>query len=119
MRGAVHFLAAALVAISAFWAYRVNYQAQEAQSRVAALHAQIAREREAISVLRAELAWLTAPDRIGALVAKHAGELGLAPMRGAAYASVDDIPRRPLPTPDPESDPEGSPPALLMGSAAP
>jgi hypothetical protein len=93
MRGALYFLAAALVAVSAFWAYRVNYQAQEAQSRVADLRARIEREREAINVLRAEWAWLTAPDRLRQLVDANATALGLAPMSGASFMAVADAPR--------------------------
>ncbi|MGF1659935.1 MAG: cell division protein FtsL [Rubrimonas sp.] len=88
MKPALYFCAAALVALVAFWAYRVNYEAQAALDRVAALRAEIAREREAIAVLRADWAWANAPERLAALVAAHAGELGLAPMQGAQFAEA-------------------------------
>lgn len=96
MRGAFYFLAAALVAVSAFWAYRVNYQAQEAQARVVALRGQIAREREALAVLRAEWAWLSAPDRLRRLVDQHADALGLSPVRGASFVAAGRLPVRPI-----------------------
>jgi hypothetical protein len=72
--------AIAIVAVLATWAYRVNYAAQAAQERVAALRAEIAREREAIAVLEAEWAYLNRPDRLRALVALHADALGLEPL---------------------------------------
>ena len=103
MRGAAHFLAAAVVAAVAFWAYKVNYAAQAALERVADLRAEIAREREAIRVLEAEWAWLNAPDRLRALLDAHGAELGLAPMEGGRFAAFSEIP--PLAVePEPEPD---------------
>lgn len=98
MRGAMYFLAAALVALSAFWAYRVNYEAKGALDRVSGLRRAIAAEREAIAVLRAEWAWLSAPDRVRALVAANAEALGLEPMTAMSYVAIDR-----LPSPPPES----------------
>lgn len=95
MRGALYFIAAALVAFAALWAYDVNYQAKDALRRVAALRAEAAREREAIAVLRAELAYLTAPDRLRRLVAAHADALGLSPMQGAAFVRLASLPAPP------------------------
>jgi len=70
--------AAVLVAVSATWAYRVNYATREALDRVAHLRTAIAREREALAVLRAEWAYLNRPDRLRALVILHNDALGLA-----------------------------------------
>lgn len=95
MRGLMYFLAAALVAVSAFWAYNVNYAAKAAQERVAALRQELAREREAVGVLRAEWAYLAAPDRVRALVAANAGALALAPLAGASFVAIDAIPAPP------------------------
>ncbi len=97
MRGALYVAAAGAVAAAAVWAYRVNYDAQGALERVAALRAEIAREREALAVLRAEWAWLNAPDRLQALVGRDAAALALLPMDGARYVALDDIP---LPPPE-------------------
>ncbi len=95
MRGVLYFFAAALVAASAFWAYNVNYAAKAAQERVAALRLELAREREAIGVLRAEWAYLTAPDRLRALADANAGALALAPLSGASFIALDAIPAPP------------------------
>lgn len=95
MRGALYFMAAALVAAAAFWAYRVNYEAQEALSRVAELRARLAHEREAIAVLRAEWAYLSAPERLARLLAAHGGELGLSPLTAASYRAAAELPSPP------------------------
>jgi hypothetical protein len=73
----LYLSAAALVVVCATWSYRVNYATQEALNRVAGLRAEIAAEREAVAVLRAEWAYLNRPDRLRALVTRHVVELGL------------------------------------------
>ena len=78
MRIVLHLSAAVLVVVSATWAYRVNYATQEAMGRLDDLRQEIADEREAIAVLNAEWAYLNRPDRLEALVAANAAELGLA-----------------------------------------
>lgn len=98
MRGAIYFLAAALTAAAAFWTYRVNYGAQGALDRVAGLRAAIAAEREAIAVLRAEHAYLAAPERLARLAAAQGPALALAPMTADSFAELDT-----LPFPPPES----------------
>jgi hypothetical protein len=77
MRLVLHLSAAVMVAVCATWAYRVNYATQEALGGLADLRAEIAAEREALAVLRAEWAFLNRPDRLRALVTLHADELGL------------------------------------------
>jgi hypothetical protein len=108
MRGAVYFAAAALVAASAFWTYEVNYEAKAALSRIDDLREAIATEREALVVLRAEWAYLNAPDRLARLAAEHADRLGLAPMDGAQFLALAD-----LPEPPPESFWVRAEPSLL------
>jgi hypothetical protein len=95
MRGAVYFAAAALVAAAAFWTYRVNYETKAALSRIDNLRAVIAAEREALVVLQAEWAYLNAPDRLARLAAQHADVLGLAPMDGAQFVALADLPDPP------------------------
>jgi hypothetical protein len=104
MRTAAHFLAAAVVAAMAFWAYRVNYDTQAALDRVDALRAEIARERDAIRVLEAEWAWLNAPERLQRLVDANAAALGLEPMSGERYADIAEIPLPQEPEPEPEPE---------------
>jgi hypothetical protein len=97
VRATAHFLAAALVAAMAFWAYRVNYETQTALDRVDALRAEIARERDAIRVLEAEWAWLNAPERLQRLLAAQPDALGLVPMAGERYGALAEIPFPPPP----------------------
>ena len=95
MRGALYIAAAVLVALTAFWAYRISYKAVAALDRVQALRAEIAREHEALVVLRAEWAWLSAPERLSALLAAHGDALGLAPLSGAQFAALAEVPPPP------------------------
>lgn len=80
MKPVLYLSAAVLLAVCATWAYRVNYATRAGLDRVAGLRAEIAAEREAVAVLRAEWAYLNRPDRLRALVAVHADALGLADM---------------------------------------
>lgn len=80
MRAALYLSAAVLVAVCATWAYRVNYATQEAINRLADLRAEIAMEREALSVLNAEWAYLNRPDRLAKLIAGPGAGLGLVPL---------------------------------------
>jgi cell division protein FtsL len=73
----LYLSASVLVVVCATWAYRVNYATQEALNRVDDLRAEIAAEREALAVLRAEWAYLNRPDRLRALVTKFNDALGL------------------------------------------
>jgi hypothetical protein len=88
MRTILHLSAIAFVAICATWAYRVNYATQEAMSRVAELRTQIAREHEALSLLRAEWAYLNRPDRLAALVEQNAEALELVPLTPDQFADA-------------------------------
>lgn len=95
MRSALYLIAAAAVALSAFWAYRVNYEAQAALARAAELRERIAAEREALTVLRAEWAWLNAPERLRRLAEAHDPELGLRPMAAARFGDLAALPAPP------------------------
>jgi hypothetical protein len=114
VRIVLHLSAAVLVVVSATWAYRVNYATQEAMGRLDDLRQQIAHEHEAIAVLEAEWDYLNRPDRLAALVAANAAELGLAeltpeqfgeatmvafpPEPVAVVAAGGEPPPRPAPT---------------------
>ena len=97
MRILLYLSASVLVVVCATWAYRVNYATQEALDRVADLRSQIADEREAISVLDAEWAYLNRPDRLKVLVAANAGTLGLAELTPAQFGDVAMVPFPPDP----------------------
>ncbi len=86
MKGFLTFLGVVAVVFVATWAYRVNYSTQEALSDVARLQRQIAKEREAIAVLRAEWAYLNRPERLLALSEEHFGALRLMPLSADNYS---------------------------------
>ena len=96
MRWALYLVGVALVVATAFWSYRMTYGTQDAFDEVAKLRREIAREREAISVLEVEWAWLTAPERIAKLVKENERALGLAPMAPERFARVDEIAEPPI-----------------------
>jgi len=91
MKGFLTLLATLLLAASAVSAYRVNYQTQAVISDVARLQHQIAREREALGVLRADWAYLNRPERLLALSEKYFGQLQLMPLNAAHYADPEKL----------------------------
>ena len=105
MRYLLHASLIVLVAVCASWAYRVNYATQEALNRVARLEADIAREREALTVLKAEWAYLNRPDRLRVLVDANAKALGLVPLDPGQYGDIAAIPFPPEPDPETEATP--------------
>ena len=97
MKYLLHASMVVLVAVSATWAYRVNYATQEAMNRVADLKYAIAREQEALAVLNAEWAYLNRPDRLAALVAANAEALGLVELTPGQFGEISMIPYPPEP----------------------
>lgn len=91
MRGLSILLTAFIVVTLAYWAYTENYQTRETQQDVRKIQQEIADEREAISVLRAEWAYLNRPDRLRELSDLNFEELGLVPMSGGQFAEIKDV----------------------------
>lgn len=89
MKTFLYFMCGALVIGVAYWAYKENYRTQASLREVAALQAEIAREREAISVLTAEWAYLNRPDRLRELVEMNFAELGLLPLLPGHFADME------------------------------
>lgn len=102
MRVVLMLSAAVLVAVSATWAYRVNYATRAALGRVEHLRAEIARERERLAVLRAEWAYLNRPDRLRALVILHNDALELTDLTPEQFGEPAMVayPPDPLDAPD-------------------
>ncbi|WP_316015506.1 cell division protein FtsL [Roseobacter sp. HKCCA0434] len=105
MKSPIYVLATALVVGVAFWAYQVNYRTKAALEFAHDLQREIDREREAISVLEVEWAWLNRPERLQSLVALHMETLGLMPLhpdhfgelRMVAYPVEDMLVAGPVP----------------------
>jgi hypothetical protein len=87
MKNLLYFFSAVVLVILAFWAYRVNYETQQAEARVEDLRFQIARERENIAVLRAEWAYLNRPDRLRELAELYFPDLKLMPLNPEHFAT--------------------------------
>lgn len=97
MKVVFHLSAIVFVAVCATWAYRVNYAAQDALGRVAALQAKIAHEQEALGVLHAEWAYLNRPDRLKTLVAAYSDDLGLIPLTPEQFGEAAMVAYPPQP----------------------
>ena len=85
-------LGLSIIAIAA-WTYNVNYNTRTTLDRVGELRSKIAREREALQVLRVEWAYLNAPARLERLVAAHNDKLKLVPMVPELLGAVEDPPK--------------------------
>lgn len=101
----------ALIALG-FWAYRENYATQAALKEVQALQRQIVGLREALSVQRAEWAYLNRPDRLRELADINFDRLGLLPMEPSQFGSAAEVayPRSDLPDIDFPVDIQGTQP---------
>ncbi|MCP8937173.1 hypothetical protein NK718_01465 [Alsobacter sp. SYSU M60028] len=89
-------LAAILALIgSALFAYRIKYDTISLGEEVVKLNHQIAREKTAIAVLRAEWQLVGRPDRIQALADKHSD---LVPASINQLVRWQDVPNRPAPS---------------------
>ncbi len=95
MKMFLYLCAGVIVVLAASWTYKVNYQVQEAQTRVAKLSRAIDREREAIAVLGAEWAYLNRPERLRALAETYYTELRLMPIDASNFGTVGQVPFRP------------------------
>lgn len=75
----------------AFWAYRENYATQASLREVRGLQSQIADLREALSVQRAEWAYLNRPQRLRELVDLNFDALGLMPMDPTQFGAAAQV----------------------------
>jgi hypothetical protein len=80
----------ALIALG-FWAYRENYATQAALKEVQAMQRQIVGLREALSVQRAEWAYLNRPDRLRELADINFDRLGLLPMEPGQFGTAAEV----------------------------
>lgn len=73
----------------AFWAYRENYATQHSLREVSDLQREITSLREAMSIQRAEWAYLNRPDRLRDLTTLNFDRLGLLPLEPEQFGQVD------------------------------
>lgn len=91
MRTLLYMVTALSVFGLAFWAYRENYETQQALKDTRSLQRQIGAAQGRLSVLRAEWAYLNRPDRLRELAELNFERLGLLPLRSEQFGQVDQI----------------------------
>ena len=91
MRALIYLLTFAAVIASGFWAYRENYATQQALKDVSKLNSEIADLREALSIQRAEWAYLNRPDRLRELSTINFDRLGLLPLEPEQFGLSSQI----------------------------
>jgi hypothetical protein len=106
---------AALIA-AASYVYKIKFDSTLQAERVAKLHGEIRKERNAIAALRAEWAKLETPSRIQGLVERH---LKLEPIKSTQFDSLDHLPPRPPESADPIGAMLGNPPETTGSIPAP
>ncbi len=82
----------------AFWAYRENYATQAQLREISRLRAEIADLSEALSMQRAEWAYLNRPERLRDLVALNFDRVPLLPLDPLQFQSVDRVSDPPPPS---------------------
>ncbi|PIB24208.1 cell division protein FtsL [Amylibacter kogurei] len=98
MKNFLYLLCCALVVGMAYWAYTENYRTQATAKRVQKLQQEIASEREAISVLKAEWAYLNRPERLRELADLNFETLGLIPLSSQHFGDTNLVAFPPRPT---------------------
>ncbi len=96
MNRIVNILLVVLMIIGAAAVYDMKYEAEIAAERVADLRAQVVREREEISLLKAEWSLLNQPARLQKLVDRYHQFLELEPVDVRQILAIEELPARPL-----------------------
>ena len=91
MRSFIYSLTFAFLVGLAFWAYQENIKTKNAIVHTEKLQKEIGIARAALSILRAEWAYLNRPDRLTELVDLNYGRLQLVPLRASNFLEVDEI----------------------------
>jgi hypothetical protein len=91
MKSLLYVLSALAVLGLAFWAYRENYETQANLREVRRLQNDIAGLREALTIQRAEWAYLNRPDRLRDLATINFDKLGLLPLAPEQFGHPQDV----------------------------
>lgn len=91
MRVLIYMLTFAAVIGLGFWAYKENYATQQALKDVSMLNSEIADLREALSIQRAEWAYLNRPDRLRELSTINFDRLGLLPLEPEQFGMSSQV----------------------------
>ena len=87
-----HLFVVGMLIFAAAYVYRIKMESTSRVERVQRLNAEIAEQRNAIAVLRAEWAKLDAPLRLQGLAERH---LALKPVTAQQYDQLKNLPERP------------------------
>ncbi|MBZ0127870.1 MAG: cell division protein FtsL [Rhodobacteraceae bacterium] len=91
MRTILYLLAALATIALAYWAYNENNATREALRQVRELQRDIGTERETLSVLKAEWAYLNRPERLRELSDLNFDTLQLMPLAPEHFGNVDQV----------------------------
>lgn len=83
-----------VMATAAAITYAMKHQAEIAADKVARIEREIAREKDAIQLLRAEWSVLSQPGRLQGVAEKYQEYFQLSPFSPAQIATVEEIPLR-------------------------
>jgi len=90
-----NLLLVAAMIVGAALTYDMKHKAEIAADHVARLQAEVAKEKDRITLLKAEWSMLTQPARLQDLVNKYADYFQLEPFSPDQVATIDEIPLRP------------------------
>ena len=91
MRSIFYVVTTLIVMGMAFWAYRQNYETQDAIREAEMVRGEIAELRETLGVLRAEWAYLNRPDRLRELADLNFDRLGLLPLTPEQFGNAEQV----------------------------
>ena len=97
LRRILNFVLLTAMIIGVAVTYDMKHKAELAADRNARLEADIAKDKDASALLRAEWSLLTQPSRLQAVVQKYADHFQLQPFSPTQIATIDQIPLRPVP----------------------
>ena len=90
---------------TATWTYNVKHNAERSLAEINALEQRIALEKDTISLLEADWAYLNQPSRLQTLSDLYAEELELRPTEATQLVYPEELPAAPvLPAGDPIAD---------------